>query len=141
MKQTLFENMPDDQRKQLLEDNAAQITKGKYHRTFTVDEKNQRRKQVCDIDLAILELDEAAAAFRTEMKMRKDPLVDEKKKLLAEIKSNGETVEGNLYKMIDRENREVGFYNEQGMLVEQRRMTKEDNQLSIQDAFHDASGL
>lgn len=141
MEQSIFKSYPEEQRKQMLEDNAAQITKGKYHRAFGIDEKNQRRQRVCEIEITLQELDEETAEFKASMKLRREPLIDEKKQLLADIKSNGEYVEGNLYKIIDRDKREVGFYNEDGELVEQRRMTKEDNQLDISDVFKVASNL
>ena len=141
MDQHIFQNCSEEERREMLEDNAASITTGKYHRRFAPEEKNQRRKRVCEIDIALQELEEENAAFKAEMKMRKEPLVEEKAQLLSEIKSNGKFMDGKLYKIVDREKHEVGFYNEDGDLVEQRRMTKEDNQLDMSDAFRQAANL
>ena len=93
MKQILFENFTDEQRIQMLEDNCDAVV--------TEDEKE----------------------FKRQIKERKQPLLDEKQRLLDEIKMNGLYVEGRVFKFIDREAKEVGLYDEDGYLVEQRRMT------------------
>ena len=59
------------------------------------------------------------------------PLVDEKNKLLGEIKADGEYVQGKLYKFVDREEGMVGYYNGDGDLVESRKITSADRQATL----------
>lgn len=141
MKQRLFEDYPEEQRIQMLEDNASQVTKGKYTRRLTPAEKNIKRKRVCELDIELNDIEEELKAVREDFKERKTPLINEKSELLSDIKNGGVYVEGNLYKIVDRESKEVGYYNDEGELVEQRKMTKEDLQLSINEAVSLASNM
>lgn len=134
MQQTLFQNYPPEERRQLLEDNADEILEMNFTRKFSGTEKNIRRARNSEIDLELEELDEKLKKYKDEIKLKRDPLVEEKKRILAEIKADGEFIKGKVHKMIDRDNREVGFYDEEGNLVEQRKMTKEDRQVSMKFA-------
>jgi len=141
MQQQIFQNYNEEARREMLEDNASQVTLGHYTRKFSQAEKHQRQKRNAEIDIQLAEIREELDAFKISIKNRMSPLQEEKNKILEEIKSNGEYIEGKLYKIIDREAKEVGFYDEDGNLVEQRRMTKEDNQLHISDAFKEAANM
>lgn len=141
MQQQIFQNYDEDMRRQMLEDNASKVTMGHYTRKFSHGEKQQRQKRNAEIDIQLAEIREELAAFKLQIKNRMDPLQEEKNKLLDEIKSNGQYVEGKLYKIVDRDAKEVGLYDEDGNLVEQRRMTKEDNEISFGDAVMHAAAM
>lgn len=129
MEQQLFQDYDPEKRKQLLEDNADEIVEKNYHRRFNSAERNLRRARNSEIDLEISDLDEDLKSYKEAIKNKRAPLVEEKKKLLEEIKSDGEYVKGTVYKRVDIEKREVGFYDPEGNLIEQRRMTSEDRTL------------
>ena len=131
MDQVLFQGFTDDQREAMLEANADEITKGRYTKRFSGHEKNERRKRNAEIDIELAKINEEYDEVKKEFKERKEPLLDEKKTILEEIKAGGKFVEGKLYKIVDREKKEVGYYDEDGFLVEQRRMTSEDRQASL----------
>lgn len=131
MKQVLFEGYTDEQREQMLEDNCDAIVNEKYTKRFTGTERNERRKRNAEIDLELAIIAEEEKEMKAQIKARKEPLLEEKKKLLEEIKMNGRYVEGRVYKFVDREAKEVGLYDEDCMLIEQRRMTNADKQITI----------
>ena len=141
MKKYIFQDMSQEERTQMLMDNASSISNGDYSRKLTEDERNAYRKRICDIDIEIENIDEELTEIKKDFKDRKDPLVGEKKKLLTDVRSNFKIVSGKLYKLVDRDKKMVGFYNEDGELVEERRMTKEDNQISITEAFNTAANM
>lgn len=127
----LFEGFTDEQRIQMLEDNCDAIVNEKYTKRFTGTERNERRKRNAEIDLELAIIAEDEKAMKEQIKERKKPLLEEKAKLLEEIKMNGKYVEGRVFKFIDREAKEVGYYDEDALLVEQRKMTNADKQLSL----------
>lgn len=131
MKQMLFEGFTDEQRIQMLEDNCDAIVNEKYTKRFTGTERNERRKRNAEIDLELAIIAEDEKAMKEQIKERKKPLLEEKAKLLEEIKMNGKYVEGRVFKFIDREAKEVGYYDEDAFLVEQRKMTNADKQISL----------
>lgn len=131
MKQILFENYTDEQRIQMLEDNCDAVVTERYTKRFSGTERNERRKRNAEIDLELAVITEDEKEFKRQIKERKQPLLDEKQRLLDEIKMNGRYVEGRVFKFIDREAKEVGLYDEDGYLVEQRRMTPADRQTTL----------
>lgn len=131
MKQVLFEGYTDEQREQMLEDNCDAIVNEKYTKRFTGTERNERRKRNAEIDLELAIIAEEEKEMKAQIKARKEPLLEEKSKLLEEIKMNGKYVEGRVFKFVDREAKEVGFYDTDGYLVEQRRMTNADKQINL----------
>lgn len=114
MKQVLFEGYTDEQREQMLEDNCDAIVNEKYTKRFTGTERNERRKRNAEIDLELAIIAEEEKEMKAQIKARKEPLLEEKSKLLEEIKMNGKYVEGRVFKFVDREAKEVGFYDSDG---------------------------
>lgn len=134
MEKALFQEYPVEQRKQMLEDNADEIVEKSYTRKFNSTERNIRRARNSEIDLELDEIDEELKAFKESIKNKREPLVTEKKRILDEIKSDGEFIKGKVYKMVDAEKREVHFYDEEGNCIESRRMTNEDLQIMMKFA-------
>lgn len=66
-----------------------------------------------------------------EYKDKIDPLAKEGKQLLKCIKKKGQVVSGRLFKFVDNEERMVGFYDEQGDLVESRPAFPDELQTTI----------
>lgn len=56
----------------------------------------------------------------SEFKDRLKPLEEEKKRLLTGLKNKAEHTTERCFKFIDMETREVGYYNEDGDLIESR---------------------
>ena len=131
MEKALFQEYPIEERKQMLEDNADEIVEKSYTRKFNSTERNIRRARNTEIDLELAEIDEKLKQYKEEIKNLREPLVTEKKRILDEIKSDGEFVKGKVFKMVDTEKREVHFYDEEGNCIESRRMTKEDRQIMM----------
>ena len=134
MEKALFQEYPLEERKQMLEDNADEIVEKSYTRKFNSTERNIRRTRNSEIDLELEEIDKELKAFKESIKNKREPLVTEKKRILDEIKSDGEFVKGKVYKMVDTEKREVHFYDEEGNCIESRRMTNEDRQIMMKFA-------
>lgn len=128
MKQQLYAELNAEERILALEGNNDGIAKEKYKRKFSGTERNQRRSRYIDIDKEIAELNAELDELKQSIKERKAPLVKEKNKIFEELMQGGVTVEGRLFKVVDEDAKEVGFYDEDGQLVSQRGMDMEERQ-------------
>lgn len=131
MDKELFKGYDPETRRRLLEDNCNSIELKNYTKRFNDAEREFRRKRNTEIDLELQVIKEDEDIFKEQTKARRKPLVDEKNKLLGEIKADGEYVQGKLYKFIDREEGMVGYYNGDGDLVESRKITSADRQATL----------
>ena len=121
----------DEQITQMLEDNCDTIVRDKFLKKFSQGEANQRRKRNAEIDMELGVIKEDEAEMKLQIKNRREPLLQEKAKILEEIKMNGRYVEGRLFKFVDRDTKMVGFYDEDAYLVSSRKMTNEDKQTTL----------
>lgn len=128
MKQQIYAELNAEERIIALEGNNDGISKEKYKRKFSGSERNQRRSRYIDIDKEIADLNAELDEMKQRIKERKDPLVKEKNKIFEELMQGGVTVEGRLFKVVDEDAKEVGFYDEDGQLVSQRGMDIEERQ-------------
>lgn len=131
MDKELFKGYDPETRRRLLEDNCNAIELKNYTKRFNDAEREYRRKRNTEIDLELGVIKEDEDIFKEQTKARRKPLVDEKTKLLGEIKADGEYVQGKLYKFVDREEGMVGYYNGDGDLVESRKITSADRQATL----------
>ena len=131
MDKELFKGYDPETRRRLLEDNCNSIELKNYTKHFNDAEREFRRKRNTEIDLELQVIKEDEDIFKEQTKARRKPLVDEKNKLLGEIKADGEYVQGKLYKFVDREEGMVGYYNGDGDLVESRKITSADRQATL----------
>lgn len=134
MEKELFKDLPLEERKQMLEDNADEVYKGNYTRKFSDTERNMRRARNSEIDLELEAINDEVTAFKERIKAKRSPLMEEKKKILGEIKSNGEYISGTCYKMVDIEKKQVLIYSEEGDLIEHRKLTTADRQRTMRFA-------
>lgn len=131
MDKELFKGYDPETRRRLLEDNCNSIELKNYTKRFNDAEREFRRKRNTEIDLELQVIKEDEDIYKEQTKARRKPLVDEKNKLLGEIKADGEYVQGKLYKFVDREEGMVGYYNGDGDLVESRKITSADRQATL----------
>lgn len=131
MKNEIFAEYSKEEKIQFLEEGNDGISRERYKRNFQNNERAKLRQRNAEIDLLLGEIDEELAERKAEIKQRRDPLAAEKKKILEDLKQGGVYVEGRLFKFVDREAGEVGFYDEDGQLVQQRNMTAAERQTYI----------
>jgi outer membrane biosynthesis protein TonB len=131
MDKQLGKEYPQDARIQFLKDNADKVEKKTYMRRFTPDELRQKKDQLAETSIALSEIDDEKKTVLQEIKQREEPLKSEKKILLSNIKHKAEEVKEECYKFIDQENNEVGFYNSEGDLIEQRPAYPDERQGTI----------
>ena len=87
---------------------------------FSHEELLEMKEELSEVAIALNDFEEEKKAFMDALKLKMKPLLEEKQRLLEGLKKKAEYVEENLFKFIDQDERQVGFYNSEGILVEQR---------------------
>lgn len=118
-------------RKQFLADNADKVEKKEYMRHFTPEELLKLKEELSETCISINDIEEELKAVKTEYADKLKPLLTKKKEALEGLKKKAELVEEDCYKFIDEENREVGYYNQNGDLIESRPAYSEELQQTI----------
>lgn len=112
-------------------DNADEVVEMDYHKSFTEDELNQKRIALVDKSIREDILEEKIAKFKEEINIELKPLKEETKILRKELREKGQIVHEKVYQILDKEERMVGFYNSEGLLISSRPATKEELQTTI----------
>lgn len=121
MELTLFQDLSPEERIEMLDAHADEVTEEQYLRPYEQYELEEKREEYVKMSLQMEQIKQEEDDFRAEMKERKDPLTKEMKRVLGNIKQGGENVRGKLYKIVDQNERTTGFYNEDGLCVSQRK--------------------
>ena len=132
MKRELGKDIPQgEQRKQFLADNADKVEKKEYMRHFTPEELLRKKEELSETCISINDIEEELKEIKAEYSEKLKPLVAAKKQALEDLKKKAELVEEDCYKFIDGETREVGYYNENGDLIESRPAYSKELQQTI----------
>lgn len=91
-----------------------------YMKQYTPEELTRLKETLSDTSIIINDIEEEKKDVVAGFKERLDPLVKERKTIIEGLKKKAEYVTEKCYKFIDKETREVGFYNENGDLIESR---------------------
>lgn len=127
MKQFMPELTPD-MRLAALRDNCDRRETEKYDRELSQHEMDQRREQLADNCIAVNGFEDELKEVKADFKAKMDPLKEDNKKLLKEIKSGRAEEEGDLYYMADHENGMMEVYDESGDMIRSRRLTPDEKQ-------------
>lgn len=141
MKRELGKDIPQgEQRKQFLADNADKVEKKEYMRHFTPEELLKKKEELSETCISINDIEEELKAVKQEYAEKLKPLVALKKQALEDLKKKAELVEEDCYKFIDEESREVGYYNQNGDLIESRPAYSEEIQKTIFSVLRKKTG-
>lgn len=114
-----------------LDANSDAIEEITYTRRFTPDELADMRSRLADNSI---EESDIEAKKKEEMDRFKDqlkPIQKAKTTLLSKLKTKTEQVTESCYKMINRDERLVGYYNSDGELVSARPLNAQEMQKTI----------
>jgi len=118
-------------RRQFLADNADAVEKKEYMRHYTPEELLKLKEGLSETCISINDIEEELKEVKKEYKDRLEPLIARKKEALEGLKKKAELVEEDCYKFIDTEAREVGYYNQNGDLIESRPAYSEELQTTM----------
>jgi hypothetical protein len=116
------------ERIEFLESNCFGKEEKAYMKQFTPDEMLQMKDELAEASIAINEIDIRKKEIMDAFKLELQPLETQRKQLLKGLKEKAELVNEQCFKFIFEDERMVGFYNEDGALIEARPIRPEDGQ-------------
>lgn len=132
MQKVLGQDIKDlEERKNFLIDNADKVEEIDYHKSFESDELAQKKTDFANKSIRIAALEEEIKDFKDKIGEELKPLREEAKDLLSDIKAKGQMVHEKCYLFLDEEERMVGYYNAEGILVQSRPATRDELQKTI----------
>ena len=109
------------ERMEMLDAQADEVVEENYLRPYENAELQKARQEYVNLSLQMTEIKAEEDEIKQQFKERKAPVQKEMDRVLGNIKQGGEYVKGKLYKIIDRDERVTGFYDEDGKLINQRK--------------------
>lgn len=103
--------------------------KTKYYKPLTEDELAARREMLTDNCIKLGDLEEEKKLLTEKIKVKIDPLKEENKTLLLECRTRQAQVDGILYHMANHEEGYMETYDENGELLNSRKLRPEEKQL------------
>lgn len=127
----LFQDIPLSERKEMLDANADAVEHLGYSRSIPSHEVDELKEQLSSTQIKI---EDKAEELSTKSKTLKDEIKGLKmirKQIVTKLKSRSEYVEEDCFKMVEKNTREVGYYNAEGKLVYSRPARKDELQTTI----------
>lgn len=132
MKDIMLADTPIELRAQILKDSCDKIEERSYLSKYDQEEINLLRAELADVSIRLENLEEELAAKKEEYKGKIKPLQERIGKILNNLKNGGEYVKGEVYKFILEDEGRVGWYTPDGYLLEERPISQEDRQRTVQ---------
>lgn len=120
-----------EQRISFLKDNCDEIEEKGYMKRFTPEQLSIMKDDLSTTAIKINDIEEHKKVIMDEFKETLKPLETEKKRLLTGLKNKAEHVTERCFKFVDMEDRAVGYYNQDGDLIESRPAYADELQVNI----------
>jgi len=102
-----------------------------YTKTLTEDELLDRKEEYAEVGLEISEIKDEKKDFLDEIKLRLKPKEEHAKQLMTAIKFRSEQRYGMLYGVDDQEAGMMYIFDETGVCVDARALTREERQTRL----------
>jgi hypothetical protein len=119
------------QREAFLKDNCEKVENRGYMKQFTPEQLQGHKENLAELSIEIEEVEDEKKASAKQFKNTLTSLVSQRREMVSKIRQKAEYVNELCYKFIDRENRETGYYNVDGDLIELRPSTADEMQTTI----------
>lgn len=131
MDKTLGHDLEGLKRQNFLQNNCDKIEEIGFMRKFTPDQISEMKEDLAEVSIKIQEIEARKKELLKEIKAELDPLTDNKLELIGRLKEKAVFTREKCYKFINHVDREVGYYDMNGILVEERTARPDESQLSI----------
>lgn len=118
-------------REEYLDANCDAVENIGYSKRFSTDELLKKKDDLSSLAIEINDIEEEKKEKMAEFKDQLKPLEEDKKKLLSDLKNKSEYVNEDCYKIINHDDKMVGFYNKLGELVYSRPIQSQEMQKTI----------
>lgn len=118
-------------RESFLKDNCDGFANKGYMKPYTPEQLQGHKENLANLSIEIAEIESEMKTVMAEYKGKLKPLKEQRATMVSNIKSKSEYVNEICYRFTDQENRETGFYNSHGDLIEARPATADELQSTI----------
>lgn len=119
------------ERLMIMQENAAKVQQTTYQKALTADELAARREDLADNCIKLNSLEDDLKVVKDDFKIKMDPLKTTNKTLLTEIKTKQTSIDGTLFHLANHEDSMMETYDNEGYLIESRRLRPEEKQGNI----------
>jgi len=116
---------------EFLANNADRMEEFRYTRQFLPEELDHMKEDLSSVTIQIDDLQESKKEVMKEFSDALKPLNESLKKILVNLRTRSEQVTENCYVFHDYDDRQVGYYNAKGDLVNSRPMRPQEMQGNI----------
>lgn len=116
---------------EFLKDNCDTIEEKSYMKPYTPEQLLKMKEELAEASVKIDEIEEKKRLAVSEFKDQISPLEKVRKENIIGIRNKAKYINEPCYKFVDIDKREVGFYNEDGDLIESRPAYSEELQGNI----------
>lgn len=131
MEKSIFKEYPPAQRKEMLEANAEKVGEMTYSKPLTPEELEKARMDYSQLAIEIANKQDELRLLTSTLKAEIKPMAEKSRETLTEIRTKHRDVKETVYHLADHEEGMMCTYNSVGELITSRRLTPEENQLSI----------
>ena len=131
MDKVLGQDYKGAKRVQFLRDNCEKVEEKRYMKPFSTDEVSTMKDELSETAISIDDIETKKKEQNALLKEEMSPLKTAKTRLLKLIKNKAELVTEDCFKFVDFDNRQVAYYNAEGLQVEERAMRPDEGQRTI----------
>ena len=131
MEKQLFQDVPYGQRAEMLEANAEKVEEMTYAKPLLPEEMEAERINFSQKSIEIAVKQDKFKEISDQHKAEIKPMLEEGRMILTMIKTKQKMVKETVYHLADHEDGLMCTYNSRGELISSRRLTPEENQMSI----------
>jgi len=121
------------QRESFLKDNCEKIEEKGYMKPFTPEELQGYKENLADLSIQIEATEEEKKESAKYFKEKLDPMTKQRSEMVRNIRQKAEYVREVCYKFIDKVEKQAGYYNSDGDLIELRPATADELQPTLFD--------
>lgn len=119
------------EREAFLKDNCDKVEEKGYMKPYSPEELQGHKESLANLSIEISEVEEEKKLQDAYFKGQLKPLKEQRQQMVSNIKSKAEYVKEVCFKFVDQDEKETGFYNSEGDLIECRPATADELQPTI----------
>ena len=124
------------QREAFLKDNCEKVENKGYMKPFTPEQLQGHKESLAELSMKIEETEDEKKSAASHYKAVLDPLFKERRTMVSNIRQKAQYVNELCYKFVDREEKQTGYFNADGDLIELRPATADELQPTLFVGMH-----
>ena len=119
------------QREAFLKDNCEKVENKGYMKPFTPEQLQGHKENLAELSMKIEETEDEKKAQTSHFTSMLKPMIEQRREMVRNIRQKAEYVNELCYKFVDRGEKQTGYYNSDGDLIELRPATADELQPTL----------